>query len=140
MKRKPLILVLILLSTISLFGQEKSFTATADQLSITVMNLRRPMKDGKDLVGTGSFIEKDGNLYIITASHVAKMMDNSSYVILQGENNRPVRLSLFELVLPIKWQYHKKADLAILKLDPSKKISNKYLQNRFIPYSTIDTT
>lgn len=139
MKRKPFILVLILLLTISLFGQEKSFTATADQLSITVVNLRKPMKDGKDVIGTGSFIEKDGKLYIITASHVAKVMDNSSYVILQGENNKPVKLFLFELVLPIKWQYHKKADLAILKLDPSKRIIEKYLQNRFIPYSSIDT-
>lgn len=140
MSRKYLVLVLLFFLANSTFGQEKDFTATADQLAITVLNLRKPGPNGIDSIGTGCFIEKDGNLYIITAAHVAKMMDIKSDIILQGENNKPVRLPLFTLASPIKWQYHKKADLALLKLNPTRETKQKYLQSRFIPYSTIDTS
>lgn len=140
MRRKNLVIILFLLLTTTIFGQEKDFTATADQLAITVVNLRKTGNNGNDIIGTGCFVEKSGNLYIITAAHVAKIMDINSFVIIQGKDNKPVKLNLFTLAMPIKWQYHKKADLAILQLNPTEKTKQTYLQARFIPYNTIDTS
>ncbi|WP_262710401.1 serine protease [Flavobacterium gawalongense] len=92
------------------------------------------------MTGTGSFIEKDHKLYIVTATHVSKVMDSTAYVIIQGENNKPIKLDLKQLANPIKWIDHKEADLSILELNPSKELISKYLQQRFIPYEMIDTT
>lgn len=136
---KNLITLALFALTTTIFGQDKNFTATADQLAITVVNLRKSAGNGIDSIGTGCFMEKGGKLYIITAAHIAKFMDTNSDVVIQGENSKPIKLFLFNLAMPIKWQYHNEADLAILELNPSEKIK-KYLLARFIPYSTIDTS
>ena len=135
-----IILTIFIVLANTTLGQEEGFIATADQLAITVVNLRKLGTNGVDSVGTGCFIEKNGELYIITAAHVAKMMDIHSDVIIQGKNNKPVKLALFTLALPIEWKFHDKADLAILKLTPTQEVIQKYLQERFIPYNTIDTS
>jgi len=138
MTQKYFTLLLLFFLSLSLEGQDKSFTATADQLAITVVNFRKAMGNGTEEVGTGFFIEKDDELYIVTAAHVAKIMDLKSDVVLQGIDNKPIRLYLFNLAMSINWQYHEKADLAILKLDPSEQIKKEYLQSRFIPYGTLE--
>ncbi|UUW10205.1 serine protease [Flavobacterium plurextorum] len=111
----------------------------ADQLAITVLNFRKLVSPNNEQVGTGSFISKDGKLYIVTASHVAKIMDSSSQIIIQGENNKPIKLDLTQLANPIKWIHHNEADLSVLELNPSQEIIMKYLQKRFVPYELIDT-
>lgn len=113
--------------------------ATADELAITVLNLRRPISSDKETIGTGSFISKGNDLYIVTAAHVAKNMDDKAYIIIQGPNNTPIEVPLTELSSDIKWKDHPEADLSVLKLDPSPEVNMKYLQGRFIPYGIIDT-
>lgn len=131
------LLASIIFTTIS--AQKKALILTADQLAITVLNLRREISPGKEKTGTGSFIAKGNEIYIVTASHVSKEMDDSAYIIIQGVDNLPVKIELKELSNPIKWVNHKEADLSILKLNPEKEIMEKYLQNRFIPFEMIDT-
>lgn len=121
-------------------AQENNIIATADQLTITVVNLRKEKSPGIESTGTGSFISKGNDLYIITASHVSKDMDDTAYVIIQGENNLPIKIELKKLANPIKWINHPVADLSILKLNPEKAILDKYLQQRFIPYEMIDVS
>jgi len=120
-------------------AQEKVLIFTADQLAITVLNLRKEISPGKEITGTGSFVAKGNDIYIVTASHVAKDMDDSAYIIIQGENNLPVKIELKKLANPIIWTNHKEADLSILKLNPEQGITQKYLQMRFIPFAMIDT-
>lgn len=139
MKNVILVFLLTTILTTSMSAQEKeNIIVTADQLAITVVNLRKEISPGKEITGTGSFIEKGNELYIITASHVSKAMDDSSYVIIQGKNNLPIKIELKKLANPIKWIDHPVADLSILKLNPEKLIMETYLQERFIPFSMID--
>jgi len=118
--------------------KKQNLILTADQLTITVVNLRKEISLGKEVTGTGSFLVKGDAIYIVTASHVSKDMDDSAYVIIQGENNSPVKIELKKLANPIKWINHPIADLSILKLNPEKVIMETYLQKRFIPYEMID--
>lgn len=141
---KNIILVLITILTFSqdIQAQEKGkvIIATADQLAITVVNLRKEKSPGKEITGTGSFLTKGNDLYIVTAAHVSKEMDNSAYVIIQGKNNSPLRIDLIKLANPINWVNHPEADLSILKLNPESGIMQQHLQERFIPFEMIDTT
>ena len=120
-------------------AQEKAIIATADQLAITVVNLRKEKSPGKEIAGTGSFLSKGNDMYIVTATHISKEMDSSAYVIIQGENNLPVKIDLIKLANPINWVNHPEADLSILKLNPDNGIMQRHLQNRFIPFEMVDT-
>jgi S1-C subfamily serine protease len=138
MKKIILILLFNTILNSSMEAQENNPILTADQLTITVVNLRKEKSPGIESTGTGSFIAKGDDLYIVTASHVSKEMDDTSYVIIQGENNLPIKIELKKLANPIKWIDHPIADLSVLKLNPEKIIIDKYLQQRFIPYNMID--
>jgi S1-C subfamily serine protease len=138
MKNLILILLFNTLLNTSMEAQENNPILNADQLTITVVNLRKEKSPGIESTGTGSFITKGDDLYIVTASHVSKDMDDTSYVIIQGENNLPIKIELKKLANPIKWINHPIADLSVLKLNPEKVILDKFLQQRFISYSMID--
>lgn len=136
---KNIFIIMLVIAVAKINAQEKgNLILTAEQLTITVLNLRKEINIDKQITGTGSFIAKGDELYIVTASHVSKSMDNSAYVIIQGKNNLPVKIELIKLANPIKWIDHPEADLSILKLNPEKLILEMYLQERFIPFSMID--
>lgn len=141
---KNIILILFAIVTFSpvMEAQEKgeAIIATADQLAITVVNLRKEKSPGKEITGTGSFLSKGNDLYIVTAAHVSKEMDRSAYVIIQGKDNVPVKIELIKLANPINWVNHPEADLSVLKLNPENEIMELYLQERFIPFEMVDTT
>lgn len=122
-------------------AQEKqTIIATADQLTITVVNLRKTITPDNELIGTGSFIVNGNDIYIVTATHVSKNMDKTAYIILQGTNNFPVKIELSKLANPIEWEDHPEADLSVLKLNPEPSILKNHLQDRFIPYEMVDTS
>ena len=140
MNNKIIILVLNLIFISSMEAQksENNIILTADQLTISVVNLRKEISPGNESTGTGSFISKNDEIYIVTATHVSKNMDDSAYVIIQGENNLPIKIELKKLSNPIKWIDHPIADLSVLKLNPEKEILEKFLQNRFVPFEMIE--
>ncbi|MFC2113307.1 serine protease [Bacteroidota bacterium] len=130
-----------MLVSVNLIGQDNAtITINVEQLAITVVNLRREIKPNVEKIGTGSFITKDNIPYLVTASHVAKIMDSMAYVLIQGDYNKPIKINLNDLANPIAWKHHPKADLSILVLNPNPKISNDLFKFRFIPYSMINTS
>lgn len=138
MKKNLFFLLLFFLSFQTIAQEKQPYFLTSDELAITVVNLRKPLKSGHENTGTGSFITKDNKMYIVTATHVAKNMDSLAYVIIEDKKSLPVRLKLKELAPNIKWKNHPIADLSILELNPKKEIIDKYLQKRFIPFDIID--
>lgn len=137
--------ILVFFLTIAILTQIKAqekdpIIVSADQLAITVVNLRKTIASGKELSGTGSFVMKGNDLYIVTATHVSKNMDKTASVIIQGKNNSPVTIQLSKLANPINWEDHPQADLSVLKLNPEPTIMKTHLQERFIPYEIVDTT
>lgn len=134
--KRIIILSILILQQIMLFGQN---TFTSDQLAICVVNLRCEIKPGVEETGTGTFIENSaGELFILTASHVAKTMNSKAFIIIKGENGKPIKLKLTDLSKDILWKNHPIADISILKINPPDLIFKKYLQNRFFPTKLIN--
>lgn len=130
---KTFILVITSFFTIKSMGQIYS----ADQLSFSTINLRKVISPGKEEVGTGSFIQSKTDLYILTASHVATVMDKDANIVISDINNKPIVFKLSQLTDSVTWIKHPNADLAILKLKLSQELLSKYFNGRFIPLEMI---
>ena len=109
-----------------------------DQLSRVVCNIRTPIATENRLnekVGTGIFISKGNEAWILTAAHVAKETNDSSYIIFCN-GNIPVKREIKEFLANSQcWEYHPIADMAILKINVSKNID--ILQNRCLPFENL---
>ncbi|MFA5261462.1 MAG: trypsin-like peptidase domain-containing protein [Candidatus Omnitrophota bacterium] len=91
-------------------------------------------------IGSGFLVNDSNSLFLVTASHVAKLMTTDSFVNLMGQKGETVRLQLAQLSgknSPTNWLHHDEADVAVLELFPSPEIANKYLQQRFLPAEII---
>lgn len=111
---------------------------TADQLAFSTLNLRKEVSPGKETIGTGSFIQNKSDLYILTASHVAKMMDRDAKVVICDTSNRPLMLKLSDLTDSVHWISHPTADISILRLKLKPELLSKYFIGRFIPIEMIN--
>lgn len=70
--------------------------------------------------GSGFIVSKESNLYIITASHVSKVIPFDSKVTLFGSKGTPLTYDLSELCggdTP-EWISHNEADIAVLSISP----------------------
>lgn len=91
-------------------------------------------------LGTGFFVTDRNSHFLVTASHIAKLMTTNSFVDLMGKKGERVRLQLTQLSgknSPNNWLHHDEADVAVLELSPSPEIKNKHLQKRFLPMEII---
>ena len=85
--------------TQSAFGQKKQIL-NKDQLSSIVLNLRNEVINNNQtstIIGTGSFIVHKDIPYIVTAGHVAKSMNEKSYIIIKGQNDSSITIKIFDL-------------------------------------------
>jgi hypothetical protein len=90
--------------------------------------------------GTGFFILNNDRLYLATAKHVARFMDKNSYVLLQAEGPKPLKVSLLELSGSsgdIAWRSHRQYDVAVVRLIPPETIRPS-LKGHFLPSSYIE--
>lgn len=130
---KQFLVLIFLTMNFSSMGQ----IFTADQLSFSVINLRKEVSHNKEIVGTGSFIQARSGLYILTASHVAKNMDKTSKIVISDMENKPISFELSELTDSINWIHHSIADMAILELNLNDEQQNNQFKGRFIPINMI---
>jgi len=87
--------------------------------------------------GTGFFISKESEWYLVTASHVANKLKNDAQIILKGTGGASVILPLSTLYgskTNIQWTMHPEADVAVLRLSPSPVNFSRYLKKHFLPY------
>lgn len=87
-------------------------------------------------IGTGFFVSKGNDLYLVTASHVAKVMGPDAQVVLKGTNHTPVVHSLSTLhgsATNILWTIHPEADVAVLSLSPPPTVISRDLEKHFLP-------
>ncbi len=107
-----------------------------DQLSNVICNIRIP-KDLEEEVGTAIFIEKNNEVYLLTAEHVVKKITSQTYVILSDQNGVPTKLMLNVLLGGATFSYHGQADFAKAKIIVNATNSS-FLKGRCFPYSQID--
>ena len=77
-----------------------------DRLFNVVCNIRTPKADGKISIGTGSFIIKDNKVYLLTADHVAKTVDNNTVLAFGKHQSNCVVLPLTTLSNGNAWKIH----------------------------------
>lgn len=109
-------------------------------LTNTVLNLRQEIAAGKFSAGTGTFITHKGNLYLLTAEHVANDMKTNCQFIVKGANDTPIVLTLDDLTQQtanLPWKIHPVADMAVMQLNPKATILATSLMNRFLPSDNI---
>lgn len=117
-----------------------SMRLTRDQTFQVVLNLRTPISQDQEMLGTGIFIVKDETKpYILTATHVARDCNSSTIVVISdaSSNSRSLNLSLFNPQL--KWIHHLIADISVLPVKPDASISS-HLNGRFFPFDQLNTT
>ena len=88
-----------------------------DHLFNVVCNIRTPKADGKISIGTGSFIIKDNKVYLLTADHVAKTVDNNTVLAFGKHQSNCVVLPLTTLSNGNVWKIHPIADMAVIELN-----------------------
>ncbi len=110
-----------------------------EKLSPGVAFLRRD--DAKDSrAGTGFFISSAGALYLVTASHVASILSAASPVTISTSAGQPFTFPLRMLVSnsqAVKW-VHAKADVAVLRINPSPDFAKTHLAGHFMPSSWLE--
>ncbi len=74
--------------------------------------------------GTGFFVRKGSQIYLITAEHVATGLKYDVKVTVHGPDDKPLTYDIKDLTGPGKgqsWFYHPEADVALLSLKPSEE-------------------
>lgn len=108
-----------------------------DLLFNVVCNIRVPLLNGQEEIGTGIFIGKGEKFYILTASHVIKNFNMNSYLILSGPNSYSTKVSFNMLSTNPRWEIHPIADLAYFEIILTQE-NSPIMQKRFFPYDHID--
>jgi len=86
---------------------------------------------GDRLLGTGTFVTKNGKFYILTAEHVITDAIKAEYIILCDSNMKPCKVDLLNLNTNYSWKVHPVADMAVLEIDNTV---NPWISSRAFPY------
>ena len=111
---------------------------TRDEAFILVCNVRTPISAHEEKVGTGSFIIKNNNIYLLTAAHVACETNKNTYIALGDKDSNCIKVSIVEIVDFLDWNIHPRADMAVLEINPQKHL--KLFEKRCFPYDHINTS
>lgn len=89
-----------------------------------------------NLLGTGIFICKGNDTFLLTANHVQEGLDKDSLLIMADENADSTTIPLINLINASSWKIHPVADMAVVHIDISNYLA--LFTKRFFPYSQID--
>lgn len=101
-------------------------------------SIRTPIGNGKEEVGTGTFVVRGNDLFIVTASHVARPSNAQTYLIVSDDKGAPTQAPLSHFCANNAWRHHPAADIAAIAVVQTQQIQ-ALLQNRFFPYDHVET-
>lgn len=107
-----------------------------DELGKVICNIRIPNGKNEE-IGTGIFIEKNKEPYLLTAAHVIKNINSNAYVILSNNNGIPKKVLLSILLGGGLFKSHSTADLAFAKINVTL-LNTSFLEGRCFPYTQIN--
>lgn len=85
---------------------------------------KQPHPHRKTTFGTGFFVRKGAQIYLITAEHVAKNLKHEVKVTVHGAGDQPLTYDMKDLAGTDNepaWYFHSEADVALLPLRPSQE-------------------
>ena len=103
-----------------------------DQAFRVVFNLRTPVTGGES-IGSGIFVVKDNDAYLITATHVAITCNANTSIVISDANGNATSLNLTAFNSNLSWRHHNVADISALPIQMSPSIA-PHLTNRCFPY------
>lgn len=106
---------------------------TRDQTFKVVFNLRTPTALGQEEIGTGVFVIKGDDLYLLTATHVAITTSQATTVVVSDAQGNATGIPLRKFNLGLVWRHHLVADISVLKITISPELQ-PYLNGRFFPF------
>jgi hypothetical protein len=93
-------------------------------------------------IGTAFFVSKDNDVYLVTASHVARGTGSNTFITVSSPSNNPSKVLLKELIEAsqingdqFNWTTHPTADVAVLHLNHLK--AKDLVGSQYIPYDWI---
>lgn len=110
---------------------------TRDQTFTVVCNVRTPIGNDTENVGTGIFISNQNKAYLVTAEHVAKTTTADTYIVYCDSSSKPIIRKISYLNATLDWHFHKVADICCLEIDVTKNLD--LLNGRCFPYDHIET-
>jgi len=90
--------------------------------------------------GTGFFVARERQLFLVTAEHVARGITLETNATIRDTGDKAYTVSLQELwdkSQPLDWLFHGEADVAVLPLQPSQQIIDK-LKKHFLSLDVIN--
>lgn len=112
---------------------------TRDQTFRFVFNIRTPLPQGKESVGTGMFVVKGEKFYMLTATHVAITCNKSTVVVISDMQGNASSISLQSFNKMLNWTHHPIADISFLDVQLNSE-TQSILINRFLPFDHFDIT
>lgn len=109
-----------------------------DQTFKFVFNLRTQRASGGEILGSGIFLAKGEDLYLLTASHVAYETNSTTVLVIIDEKGTPTSMPLSMLSNTNSWKHHAVADIAILPIDKRAVVGDILIQ-RFFPIDHFQT-
>lgn len=109
-----------------------------DQTFQVVLNLRTPLAVGQESVGTGIFVVKANDLYLLTATHVAITTNQTTTVVISDAQGNATSIPLTDFNKVLAWKHHPVADIAVLPIQMNPRIK-PHLISRFLPFDHFQT-
>jgi hypothetical protein len=111
---------------------------TRDQTFQVVLNLRTPLALGQESVGTGIFVAKANDLYLLTATHVAITTNKTTTVVISDAQGNATSIPLVNFNNGLLWKHHLVADISALPIQMNPTIQ-PHLISRFLPFDHFQT-
>lgn len=92
--------------------------------------------------GTGFFLASGSTLYLVTASHVSRILSLDSPITIATTAGRPFTFLCRSLVpgaTELSWFVHPQADVAVLRLNPTPDFLKDHLDGHFMPSTWLES-
>ena len=106
------------LALILMFASGEQMDLNVTQAAQSVVLLHSKLANGNDLIGTGFLVQLPGQLFLVTAEHVAREIGPTPQLTFGAVGDVARTLSLRDVAgsSPLGWVFHGEADVAVLAL------------------------
>lgn len=133
------LIIILLLSSISVFSQEDKVQWDADEISNTTVFLSQPISPNLAISGSATLLKFKTFYFLLTANHVAKELKLDSKILFRQSGDKPLIIDLLKIVKDgkLSWNSHPEADIAIIEIVPYNDTLKNYFKVWSFPINQI---
>jgi hypothetical protein len=111
---------------------------TRDETFKVVFNLRTQRPIGGESVGTGIFVVNGNDIFLLTATHVARDTNRNTTVVISDALGNATSIALVRFNNALAWKHHPVADISALPIAITPDIE-ALVKGRFLPFDHFHT-